>query len=392
MYNKHEYNKHMNIRKTFAGLCASLLAVTLISFGFSWSAWHVLGQPDYIKQTLHDSGIYQTVVQDLLKQKQADIADMAGASGGQPEVQNAIAKALPPELLQTQTEKVIDGSFDWLQGKTDTLHATFDIGSAKQQIADGIASATDKHLRSLSTCTTAASLQSSASTNALEATCLPPGFDIPAAVNQARQNVLGSEALQNTSLNANEIQTGNGTSLQQQLQSGPQIYERVQWAIYGQGILAILLAVGLVLLSTDWRIGIRRLGIIALWTGALSAGVAWLSGIAVKYAADKLAANTAGVQALQQKAIGIVQVVVDDIRMWWLYYGAALAIFGIVLLITYRFVRSTPVKVAAALAKEEGVSMTSTSNDPPVAAAPIASAPTAQSARPPIPKKLRRIQ
>jgi hypothetical protein len=378
----------MNIRKIFAGLCASLLAATLLSFGLSWSAWHVISQPDYVKQTLRKNDIYQTVVQDLLKQKQTDIAGAAGVSGDQSEVQDAITKAIPPELLQTQAEKIIDGSFDWLQGKTDKLNVTFDIGSAKQQIADGIAAAADKHLRSLPTCTTAASLQSNASANALEATCLPPGFDIPAAVNQARQNVLGSEALQNTSLNADEIQTGNGTSLQQQLQSGPKIYERTQWAIYGQGILAILLAIGLVLLSTDWRIGIRRLGIIALWTGALSAGIAWLSGIAVKYAADKLAGNTAGMQVLQQKAIGIVQVIVNDIRTWWMYYGAVLAMLGIVLLVTYRLTRPSPAKVATSLAKEEGVAVTPVPVDPP----DVTSTANVSTSTQPTPKKPRRVQ
>jgi hypothetical protein len=102
------YNKHMQLRKPFAALCASLLVVTLFGFGLSWSVWHVLGQPNYIKQALRQSGIYQTAVQDVLKQKQAEPANGTAETNlpvDNPQLQALIKQAFPPQTLQTQTER-----------------------------------------------------------------------------------------------------------------------------------------------------------------------------------------------------------------------------------------------------------------------------------------------
>src|SRR6476469_3597905 len=78
LYSLALYNKRMHIRKTFAALCASLLAATLLGLGLNWSSWHVISQPDYIKKTLSQSGIYDTIVQNVLQQKEGDLAAAAG--------------------------------------------------------------------------------------------------------------------------------------------------------------------------------------------------------------------------------------------------------------------------------------------------------------------------
>lgn len=382
--------KHMYIRKTFAGLCASLLVATLIGFGLSWSIWHVISQPDYIKQTLRDSGIYESVIQDVAKQKAGEITSAARIGSGQAGFEDAISTGIPPTLIQEQTEKIIDSGFGWFQGKQDTLEASFDLGGAKQQIGNSVASYTEKHLRSLPACTPTEAARLTPDTDPLQAACLPAGFDIAAAANEARAKIVGSEALNAPALDANQIEAGEGKSLQQQLSSGPQVYERIQWAVYGQGILAILLAIGVMALAPGWRTGIRKLGTIALWTGVVSAVVAWVSGVAVQYAINKLSANTATIQVLQQKIIGIAQVVITDVRMLWLYYGLVLVAFGIVMLVIYRLTRPSPAKLAASVAEEKTI-VTTPPIEPPLRS-PTSNMPASLHSRPPAPKKPRRIQ
>ena len=343
----------MHIRKSFAALCASLLAATLLGLGLSWSAWHVVSQPDYVKKTLSQSGIYDTITQNILKQKESDLASSTGLSANDPQMQGIISQAVSP-LVQGQTEKVIDSGFGWLEGTSSNLDTSLDLSSAQQKIADGLADYTKNRLASLPVCT--ADTINTTSSDPLQATCLPPGFDIDAAANQTKANVLDSSALKDdTAVNLNDVQTPGGSTLQQQLQSGPRIYKKIQLSLYLQGALTLLVAVGLVFLSRDWRIGIRRVGIIALWTGAINVILAWLSSFGMHVLAKKLAQTGFSGQPIQQKLVGIAQVVVDDIRTWWLYYGLALIVIGLVLLLVYRLTKQPAAAVAASLAKEEGV-------------------------------------
>lgn len=350
----------MHIRKTFAALCASLLAVTIIGFGFSWSAWHVLGQPNYLKTTLRESGIYKTISEEILTKNGNQLLQGTGLSANQSAAQDVINSAIAP-YVQQQTEKVIDSSFGWLQGNNDTLQPNVDLSGAQQKIADGVAAYTKERLSSLPACTAS----SPAVTDPLQATCLPAGFNIDAAAEQTKANVLSSPALANTDYNANEIKAGDGKTLEQQLQSGRKTYQRIQLALYLQAVLAVLLAIALVLLSVTWRIGMRRVGVIALWTGALSALLGWLSSVGMHFAAKKIAHTAFGAQTIQQKLVSIAEMIIDDIRLWWVHYGIAVAAFGAFLLIAYWFFRPSPATVTASLAKNAGTAPDADTNNTP---------------------------
>lgn len=384
----------MHIRKTFAGLCASLLAVTLLGLGLNWSAWHVISQPDYIKKTLSQSGIYDTIVQNVLQQKESDLAAAAGLPAGQPEVQGIVSQAVSPQLVQSQTEKVIDDSFAWLQGTSNNPNTSFDFSSTQQKIADGVASYTTQHLQSLPACTTAAAATEAAN-NPLQASCLPPGTDIGAIASQAKQKVLSQgNFADNAKIGLNEVATPGGSNLAEQLQTGPQLYQKIGLSLYVQAASAALFAAGLVVLSRGWRVGMRRVGIIALWTGAVSALMALLSSYGIHWVVKKVAQNASGSQQVQHKVLTIAQTVIDDVRNLWLYYGVALIAAGVVLLVVYRLARPSPAAVAASLAKEEGVDvgtpvLAAAANTPP---AQKTASGTAPGIRPAPPKKPRKIQ
>jgi len=353
----------MSIRKPFAALCASLLAATLLGLGFSWSAWHVLSQPDYIKKTLRTSGIYQSFIDDVIKQKANEVTASGELPANQPEVQSLVKQAFTPELLQSQAEGVIDGSFDWAQGKTATLNTNIDLTAAKQKLADSMAAYAENRVKSLPTCT--AATMPAATVDVLQATCVPPGFDATAAANQARDNVLNGDFLKDTKLSADEIQTSNGQTLQQQLHDGPVIYQKIKWTVYAQAILAAILAIGLVVFSSTKRIGIRRVGVISIWTGALNAGLAWLSSYGVHYISHKLAQTNASNQPLQQKVFTIVQGIMDDIKVWWLWYSLVVFGIGVVLVLVYRFTQRTPKEQAAFLAEDAGIDLARLSDTAP---------------------------
>ncbi len=345
----------------------------------------MLGQPDYIKKTLRDSGIYNTVVQDVLKQKSSDLSSSIGLSADQPQVQNILTKAITPTLLQDQAEKVIDNSFSWMQGETNSAGTTLDLSSAKQQIADNIGTYTTQYLQSLPACAPGTLPNT---TDPLQINCRPAGYDVTAAANEVKAKVLGSDAFQNNNITLGGQQTSGNNALSNQFQGGPRMYQGIELAVYAQAVLAVLSLAGLILLSPSWRLGIRRVGVIALWTGIVNAGLAWLSSFAMHMVAKKLAQTAFGGQPLQQKLAEIAEVIVDDIRAWWLCYGIILVVLGIVLLVTYRLTRPSAAKVASSLAKEESASALTASDTPPTTP-PVTSTP-AQTPKPP--KRPRKIQ
>jgi len=144
------------------------------------------------------------------------------------------------------------------------------------------------------------------------------------------------------------------------------------WSIYAQAILAVIVAAGLVLLSVSKRDGMRRVGVIALWTGAVNAAMAWLSSYGIHAVSRKIAQSQGASQPLQQKAFTIAQGVVDDIKLWWLWYSLAVFAIGAILLVVYRLTKQTSQEQAAFLAHDAGVDVAKLGEIPKPPARPFA--------------------
>ena len=119
------YNKHMQfLRKMAVSAAASLLVLTLFSFGFAWSLHQVFGTSKNIKHALSGSGLYQSAVPAILSQQQNSQSGGNTVPLNQPQVKQIIENAFPPQFLQSQTEQAIDQIYAWANGKTPTLQFT----------------------------------------------------------------------------------------------------------------------------------------------------------------------------------------------------------------------------------------------------------------------------
>lgn len=334
------------IRKTALSLAVSLLFTVLLLFGITLGLQRVFGTPDALKHALKDSGFYQNVVGNALDQSQKQ--ETAGEGDkipvDQPEVRNIIKDAASPELLQTQLEQALDSVYLWMQGKTSTLAFTIDAGDIKARLADGIEQYATQHLASLPVCPS--TTLPIGDIDPFNATCLPQGVSANQAAAEAKNQVLNGEFLKNTTVSADTIKTDGGNTLEQQLSAVPVVYQAINWAAYGAGLLSALLAVAVVFLSQNWRSGLKKLSITFISIGVISALLGWLASLGTQRGAEFAQ------EPLQQSAIKAAQFLVNDLRTWWMGYGITLIVFGIATLVTLRFTKPSASDEAKKLAQQ----------------------------------------
>ncbi|HSW66006.1 MAG TPA: hypothetical protein VLI54_02605 [Bacillota bacterium] len=380
----------MNIlRKAATATAATLLVLVLLSFGLAWSVHQVIGSAGDVKKALRTSGIYQSVVSQALDQAQKDEHKDTSTTTNDipvsnPQIRTIIESAFPPAFLQTQTEGVIDSAYAWIQGNTSSLQFKIDLTSAKTRLADGVGQYVQTHLASLPACT-AANLPTGGDVDPFNATCVPAGFDIQAAVTKSRDNILHGDFLKDTVITADTIKDKNGKTLNEQVKQAPDAYHKGILATYGSAFLAVALAAAVLFGSRDWRRGLRRVGVILVTIGALSALFGWMSSFTVHKAAAKIANTQTSDAPLQAQLIKIVQSLADDLRTWWMAYGITLIVLGIIAIVVSVVLMRRKPEVDTA----PRISIAGSSDDlvpdaePATAAQPVEHVPTA----PPLPAK-----
>jgi hypothetical protein len=357
------------LRKAALGLAASLL----FSVRLALRVRQVLGTPDTLKRALKDSGFYQTVVNDALTQAQKEQPDPQEQDNiplDQPEVQTIIKRAASPELLQSQTEGALDSVYAWLQGKTPTLTFSADLSTFKTDLANGLGGYVEERLSALPKCS--AKNPPSGDFDPFNATCLPPGTNVKKVAAEARNEILKGEFLKDTELTASDLKSEDGKPIDEQLKAVPQAYQAATWATYGAGALALLLGAAVFFLSETKRKGLKKIAIVLLSVGAVTALLGWLLGVGAGRAEQFIREG-----ALQLSMARVGQIIVGDLRNWWLGYGIVLLVLGIGALVALHFTK--PKMTAEALAK---------SPEPPADKPPATPPPTKPTPKPKPPKKL----
>ncbi len=323
----------MNLLKNTAlGVCVSLLTAFLFIFGLTSGLYNTFGSPDPMKTALKESGIYQSVVGDALKQMQEEQSKKGGKEElplDNPAVQNIIKNAATPELLQAQTENALDSAYAWLKGDTDKLKFTVELGETKDRLADGVAQYTEQRLASLPACKTSTSRD----VDPFTAECLPRGVNPRDVAKDAKNEILSGEFLKEETLTAENLKGKNGQSLEEQLQTIPTAYQGVKWAVYSAALLAALMAVAVVFLSHTWRSGLKKVSIIFIFVGIVSVGVSLLANFGLGWVADQAK------EPLQKSGIKVADILVGDLTNWWIIYGAVLIVLGVGTLVALRVTR-----------------------------------------------------
>lgn len=319
------------LRKSALGLVVTLFFTTALLFGLGWGLLQVVGQPQPIKDALARSGIYQSIIDEQLQQVNQRSAELPL---DRPEVQDLIKTAAPPELLQTKAENAVDSIYAWIHGDAPDLKFELEVSDIRANLADGVEQYVATRAASLPICPpgTGAEIAS----DPYNAACRPEVVTASQVAAQAKAEFLASDALRDSTINASTIQTESGKTLAQEIENAPSIYERIAQAVFGSGVLALLLVGGVVLLSATWRVGVKRVAIIAIVLGSLTIIASLVAGAGVQYALGLVEEPTG------KSGITFVEILAGDLRAWWLWYGAALIGAGIAALVALRFIKPRP--------------------------------------------------
>jgi hypothetical protein len=361
-------------RKFFLSILGVILPLLLFATAFDFGVLRVAGSPTPVKKILSDSGIYNSVVSSALDQAQKSTDTGGEVSLTDPAIKKAAGDAFNPQVVQGSTEKVIDGLYDWLDGKTTTPDFNVDLTSVKTSFAEKVGQAAADRATTLPVCTAPP-----ASTDPLSATCRPPTLTPAQIGTQAKNDVLSSQGfLEHPNITADSVKkSDSGQSVfDTNLKQAPKQYQRIKKTPIILSILTILTIVAIIFISSSRRKGLRRVGIILAVVGALMLFFAFsLNRVAVHNVIPKINLDN---KVLQTNVRILATEVAQSIdQNYWIFGGVYFALGALAILVTMLIGRGG---VAVADKPKAAV-------NPPIAAKPPTAKPKA-----PKPKSSPRIQ
>jgi hypothetical protein len=250
-------------------------------------------------------------------------------------------------LLQTTTEDVLDGTYDWLSGKTPEPSFTINFVKAKQTFATEVGQAAATRLKTLPPCTAkqVQAMGPNADINAFKVTCLPPGLNIAAQQAKITHDLATSKDFIGTPklTPQNLPKDSDGKTVFDNAKEAPKIYKWVNaspWLMIG---LTLLVGIITWLLYEDKRRGMRGLAIILTVVGALLV----LSYFGTLQTYNKIsqpngALGKAVKGSFQETTIKALSSIAHSIEQVILVFGIVYLIIGIVTLLIIKFAWKKP--------------------------------------------------
>ncbi len=245
-------------------ICSGLLRF-LLFFGIGLvCAIFLFGNSKELKRVLSDNKVYAKFVDSIIEDNRKSQAN-SSIPLNDPHVVEIINQAFPPELLQDNTEKVIDSTYAWLNGKTPEPTFNVDLTPARQQLADNLSTYAFDTLRTKPVCFAVPK-----ELDPFTAGCQPPNTDLGKEQRDLSTSMAGPEGiLPKATFTAKDLpKDSSGKLITERYSFAPTVFK---WAIFVPWIvggLLILTMTGIVLLNRTKRIGFQQVGYSLMSTGA----------------------------------------------------------------------------------------------------------------------------
>lgn len=291
-------------KRSILVLLTPIFPLLLFATAFDMGVTRIVGHPGEVKKIINDSGIYNNAVTAALNQAKNVTSDNGSLPLTDPSIQAAATSTFTPQTLQNYSNQVIDGVYDWLNGKTAQPDFKIDLSSLKSTFAQQVAKAAETKAAALPTCSSAD--QISSYNDVFSSTCLPPNVTPAEAGSEASSAILNGQGfLDNPVITANNVKgsDSNQSVFNNQLKNAPAQYRKAKRAPWILSLLTILVAAGIVFLSATWQKGLRHIGITLAIVGVFMLLFAWALNYGVtKKAVPKISFDnsvlTADVKAL----------------------------------------------------------------------------------------------
>jgi len=255
------------LRRSLLVFITPLFTLTLFAAALDWGIIKTVGHPASVKKIVAESGIYDTVIPNLLNQSKQITSNVGNIPLSDPSIQQAANQIFSPGYVKQQSETIIDSIYAWLDGKTAQPEFRIDLSGAKNDFANAVAGQVQQRVAGLPKCT---SRTTATTFDVYNATCLPSGVTPIAVAKTTHDSIVSGQGFLNNQVISAASVSSNGSNqsvFANQLKSVPTQYQRAKKTPIILLLLALLLGAGIVLLNTSRLKGLRHVGITLLLVG-----------------------------------------------------------------------------------------------------------------------------
>jgi hypothetical protein len=314
------------LKRLLIVLLTPFLVLLLFAAAVDYGIIKTAGHPAQVKKLVADSGLYSSIIPNMLAQQKNIDTSIGKIPLSDPDVKQAAVSSFSPSLVQKNTEDAIDNIYSWLNGQTPTPSFSFDFSAAQAKLAVNLGAAAQAKAASLPACTTP---YTASSFDVYNATCLPKGVT-PVAVGQtvAAQVASGKGFIDKPVLAAGDIKNNSGQSVfTTQLKDFPKQYQRVKKSPYVLILLAALVAVALIFLHSPLASGLRHVGIVFVGVGIFMLIFAWGVGRAnTTYIQPKIKLSNSAVSVDVKK---LSTDIIQNVDKNYYAFGAVYSLIGV---------------------------------------------------------------
>ncbi len=332
-------------KKILTSFFAGLLSITL--FGMAWAniGLKTIHDRQVVKGWFEKSNFYNQVVDVVLEQAKDSANKNNQVQSGQeqknegisslpindPAIQAIAKKAFSPELLKASVESFLNGSYDWLDGTSEDINFRVDLTSAKQQLTDGLGAYITNRTAALPVCPPAQTTEF----DGFSATCRPAALSATAAGANFSADLLKQDFLKDPIITSDKLKIKGDDGREVELSNDPKAeaikttYQRssqLPWILAG---LSLLLALGIVFISSDKLKGLRKASYVFFITGTILLLIFVSLSFGLTRGTDRLAETGAESPQQTKLMIDFAKAVVSDIKGALVTFTAAFLLIGI---------------------------------------------------------------
>lgn len=260
------------IRKAIGFLLLLVLKACLLLIPVVLAVVVIFGSPDKIKNTLHQSGIYDTAVNSVFDsfanraEESSELSDSIPLDD--PEIKNIVNNVITPEFIRNSVNTSVDSIYVWLDGKTTVPELSIDLTQSKQVLIEKITDYAVKRVEGLPECSVKESLAlEGAEINPFSLTCRPP-IDL-----NALQQQLIDEFNNNEELSKNLVLTADTPEtrklFEETLHPMQQVFQLSKGVPAVLALLCVLLAGVVIFISDTRKKGLRHVSFTLVIVGIL---------------------------------------------------------------------------------------------------------------------------
>lgn len=344
----------MNVlRRIGVWALVSVFFSSLLFFAYGFTFNETFGRRETVKAWFEKSGAYDNFVTELVSLSQAQAAKQGNVIDAKI-LSDVANRSFTPEVLQTALEAVLDGSYDWLEGNTESIEFVVDFTEAKNVYADELARVAQDRVDELPVCPAS---DVAGAFDPFTAPCRPAQLDFEPLAVEFRQLIYEDENfLPETVLTADTLtpEAGDEKKLDEAVSFMPTAYLIARLVTFIALLGAFISMILLIMVAKSKRKAIFKLSRGFIFTALSLALFTFVSSRSTGWIDNVLPIDPAAQGFTERVVKPLVSTATTDLNAWTFRFMMLYAAIGFIFLAVWGYLYTNgKQKVAAAALRTE---------------------------------------